>query len=206
MSVWRRKLMYRIRWQQAALKGGAAAVVLTAGFFLIWHGKYPAKDVCRLGKYQQLVIWIPEQEEISDAEVKHMVQSVCEQTGEQATKELEKVVAGALRQERLYETEVEKRRRVLHEIYEKSTVSGETEDVGETLLLAVYEKAGLTLTEEEKNEGIKNLQDVFGVSSKAELARFLSGEEQLRAIKKEKTYKYLLENNRFVTVPAADIS
>lgn len=98
--------------------------------------------------------------------------------------------------------EMEKRRAVLFEIFKHSTMSDEVEDPEETLLLTVYKKEGLTLTEEEKRKGINNLQDVFGAADEEELGHFLSADEVLRIIKKEKTYEYLLENNRFVTVPA----
>lgn len=198
--------MYRIQKKRLILSIAAVSLLLFAAVSLLQTKKSYGTERCRVGKYKNLEVLISDPGEISDAEVKNMVQTISEQTGKPQTEEMEQVIFQALIQERLYAAETEKRRAVLREILKSSTIPQTVENPEEMLLLAVYDKEGLTLTEEEKSRGLDNLQQVFGVVSAEELEHFISPEEQLRIIKKEKTYEYLLKNNRFVVVPAAPLS
>lgn len=198
--------MNRIQKRRAFLKWFMAAAIFFVGAVFLLRGQRQKTEFCALGKYRNLEVSVSEQREISGEEVKNMMQSLCEERGTERTKELEEMIFQAFVQERLYEAETEKRRAVLRKILKNSKISQDVENPEETLLLAVYEKAGLTLTEREKSEGIRKLQEVFGAASAEELEEFLSAEEQLRIIKKEKTYEYLLKNNHFVTVPAVPLS
>lgn len=196
--------MCRIQKKRVLLKWfcGLTAVGLLIGICLALKDNQKKSGLCRIGKYKNLEIPLSERKELTEEERKKRAESLCEQTGIEQTEENRKKIVQALVQEQIYEMEMEKRRAVLFEIFKHSTMSDEVEDPEETLLLTVYKKEGLTLTEEEKRKGINNLQDVFGAADEEELGHFLSADEVLRIIKKEKTYEYLLENNRFVTVPA----
>lgn len=180
---------------------------ISGNFYCLCHtdsGKEKKESgLCTVGKYKNLEITVSEQKEISAEEVENMMESLCEQTGMAQTEELEQMIFQAFAEERIYESEMEKRQTVLREILKSSTIPENAENPEETLLLSVYEKEGLTLTEEEKSQGVRKLQEVFGAASAEELKKFLSEEEQLRIIKKEKTYEYLLQNNHFVTASSA---
>lgn len=194
----RQKRRGNLKWFLAA-----SAVSFIAFAVLIPGEGKKESEVCTVGKYKNLEIMVSEQKEISAEEVENMMESLCEQTGMDQTEDLEQMIFLAFAEERVYESETEKRQAVLREILKSSTIPENTENPEETLLLALYEKEGLTLTEEEKSQGVMKLQEVFGAASVEELKKFLSEEEQLRIIKKEKTYEYLLQNNHFVTASSA---
>lgn len=197
--------MYRRQKRRVSLKCflAASAVIFIAFVILIPGKEKKESGLCTVGKYKNLEITVSEQKEISAEEVENMMESLCEQTGMAQTEELEQMIFQAFAEERIYESEMEKRQTVLREILKSSTIPENAENPEETLLLSVYEKEGLTLTEEEKSQGVRKLQEVFGAASAEELKKFLSEEEQLRIIKKEKTYEYLLQNNHFVTASSA---
>lgn len=184
-----------------------AAVLLFAAVFLrISQSGTQETKLCKIGRYKNLRIPICKQREISAEEAQNMLQSICEEMQTEPTEELKEMIFQSVIQERIYETEMGKREAVLREICQHSTMPDGLDNPEETVLLAVYEQAGLKLTEDERIRGMQNLQEVFGAASAEELQKFLSPKEQLRIIKKEKTYEYLLKNNRFITVPSAPLS
>lgn len=203
-----------------------AAAALVASVLLAAGGGYRKKpavqtDICKIEKYQNLQIPISRQKTYSGQEVENLSRTIRMELGNPASeedylrctdgrcrseKEFLQLVQSALLEEQRYEAELEKREGVLRAVLRESTFSGETDDREETVLLAIYEQEGLKLTKKEIDAGSTQLQQVFGAASLAELSCFLAEEEQLRIIKKEKTYEYLLENNHFVTVADLPVS
>lgn len=185
----------------------AAALLLFAAAFFYLQKSEPRKTKgSKIGKYKNLKIRVMEPREVSEEEALHLMQSICKETQTEPTEEMKELIFTAMMEEQLYETQMEKREAVLREIWQRSSFPDGLDDPEETLLLAVYDKAGLKLTENEKLRGMQKLQEVFGAASAEELQKFLSPKEQLRIIKKEKTYEYLLENNRFIPVSSAPLS
>lgn len=212
--------MCRLRKKLLLRTAGVCAAAITVGLVFmcgtdIREDPVIQNEICIIERYKNLEIPVRERKGYSAEKIEGLTESVLEQldhpqTKEQflqrtagtcsSRKELLELVSQSLAEEEIYEAENEKRQGVLRAILGRSRFQETVEDREEAVLLSIYEKEGLTLTEEEREAGMEELKKVFGAESAEKLNEFLNTEEQLRIIKKEKTYEYLLENNHFVNV------
>lgn len=207
--------MYRRQRKRIPEIMGIIVIVLLAAVWTAYKRPAIQKTTCVIKNYKNLEVPISKRTVSLTENTEDMAENLLECAGNpQKTEdflrctggkcknreEFQKMIFMSLAEEENYIREIEMRQGVLREILKISQFSEDVEDKETMILLAVYEKENLCLTEKEIEEGIRSLQEVFGVSSGKELECFLDKEEQLRIIKKEKTYEYLLENNEFVPV------
>ncbi|MGN0334819.1 MAG: hypothetical protein ACI4DV_04040 [Lachnospiraceae bacterium] len=193
---------------------GAGCLILLCVFFSSGFrtGRVTAgkSKICR---YDNLKVVIPKPETVTEEDAVRVVQTlledsdvlwteeVCRERTEgncSSLEELQVYVYEAMQEEVRYEILNAKRKGVLREILKASGWKESPADQEESVLLEIFEAEGMELSEDEISRGLENLQGVYGVETPAELEEFLTEEDQMDIMKKEKVYEYLLENNTFV--------
>lgn len=194
----------QIKWRQGLL----GAVTLIMFVFLITGRNHPKISTSRLeiSDYKNMKLEIPSVEMPESIQISKMAEQLLD-TGENgdSLENLEQFLRKGFQEEVLYEEWYLKRQAVLEQLLENTTWKVSVKDPELEVLLAVYEEAGLEVSETELEQGKKLLMSVFGVETEEALQCYLSTEAQINVIKKEKAYEYLLENNTFLVDPSLSV-
>lgn len=205
MKSWKRKCRSASAMKRRSLKVILCFAGLLAVALILCIRKQPelSNDTVTIQKYRNLRINVSRQPDVTLEEAAEAAKQLENETGLRIPAEnIGEYMRNVLLEEQKYELEMQKRQGILRELLKNTSFHTEVEDKEEAVLGAIYEEEKLFLTETEKQKGIDMLKDVFGADTKEELSGYLSEEEQLKIIEKEKTYEYLLKNNRFIA--AAD--